>query len=330
MKNFIKYILLLSIFYTFSFSDNIVIGVRAHNGVEYAKVRWSPTIDYLNKHIPKHTFSLYPVLHIDEMDKLVSQNKLDFLITQPVSYINLKEGHGVTRMLTLEKKGGITQYGSVIITKSDNKAINNIKDIKGNSISGVAKKGFGGWLIGYDEMQTLGLDAYKECSLVSFLGGQEKVVNSVLEGKSDVGIVRTGILERMSSLGQISINDVNVINSKNVKYFPYKLSTELYPEWTFAKTLKAKSSVAKEVSLTLLSLEKDSEIAIKGEYSQWIIPLNYNNVYELMKRQKVGIFAKVKEIKTSRYLYQHRYIFISVSLLILLLLVNIFLIIKKR
>ena len=41
---------------TYAMADDITIGVRAHISVKYATQRWSPTIQYLQQHIPEHRF----------------------------------------------------------------------------------------------------------------------------------------------------------------------------------------------------------------------------------------------------------------------------------
>ena len=40
-------------------ADNVVIGVRAIRGDNHAIQQWTPTVDYLQKHLPQHHF--YPV-----------------------------------------------------------------------------------------------------------------------------------------------------------------------------------------------------------------------------------------------------------------------------
>ena len=322
MTKFSQYIFLLLVFMlpTHSMADDITIGVRAHVGAEYAIQRWTPTIHYLQQHIPEHQFHLRPVEHINDMQTLVSTHQLDFVITQPVAYVDLERLFGITRMLTLKKKEGITQFGSVIITRSDRDDIHTLEDVRGKSIAGVAKKGFGGWLIGYQELLSHSDLSYEEFKKVDFLGSQHKVVKSVLKGETDVGIARTGIIEKMSSNGDIEITQLRVLNQQTVKGFPYKLSTELYPEWAFAKTNRVASDIAKKVALVLLSLPKDSESAIKGEYSEWSIPLNYNSVHDLMKRQKVGSYSNYGDIGILQFLNQHLY----ESLLFLFLMVVLF------
>ena len=144
MDKFLQHLcLLLFILPAHSMADDIVIGVRAHDGEDYAIQRWMPTINYLQQRIPEHRFHLRPVLQIKDMEAMVKHNQLDFVITQPVAYVDLERLFSVSRLLTLQKKGGTTQFGSVIISRSDREDIKTIDDVKGKSVAAVAKKGFG-------------------------------------------------------------------------------------------------------------------------------------------------------------------------------------------
>ena len=103
MKKFklLLLVLLFSLSLT-STAKNISIAVLAFSGEEYARTSWQPTIDYLNAHILKHRFKLVPVEpnKIEYLEQLVQQQKVDFIITQPVSFVEFQVKHGATTILT--------------------------------------------------------------------------------------------------------------------------------------------------------------------------------------------------------------------------------------
>jgi len=313
--------ILLLMLTTQSFSDEIVIGVRAHRGEAYATERWTPTISYLQHKLPEHNFSLRAIESIHEMEVLVSKNQLDFVITQPVAYVDLERLYNATRLLTLEKKGHLSQFGSVIITQSDREDIKFLKDVKGKSIAGVAEKGFGGWLIGYSELTKHGISSHKNFSRVEFTGDQYEVVNTVLNRQIDVGIVRTGILENMISEDILEINKLKVLNQRNVQNFSFLLSTELYPEWAFAKTENISPEIARQVALTLLLLPDNNEANIKGKYARWNTPLNYNSVHELMKTLKIGSYSMHGDVTVEEFISQNHASVILIIFIIMIMLV---------
>ena len=124
---------------------------------------------------------------------------------------------------------------------------------------------------------------------------------------------------------------MRVLNQQTINNFPYILSTALYPEWAFAKTTRWAPEIAKKVALVLLSLPKDSEAAVIGDYSQWSIPLNYNSVHELMKQQKVGSYSNYGHIGIMQLINQYRYeLLLFASLLISLLFISVLLFFSNK
>ncbi|MCU7835587.1 MAG: PAS domain S-box protein [gamma proteobacterium symbiont of Taylorina sp.] len=288
----LKTLFLALIFFShFTLADDVVIAVRAHSGAEQAVEHWMPTIHYLQEKIPQHTFSLLPVESIDEMDLLFSRGKIDFVITQPVAYVDLEHLYGATRILTMIKKGGLDQFGSVIFSRNHDDNISNLQDIKNKIIAGVTKKGFGGWLIGYNELLISGIDAYKDCKQVIFSGSHEGVVEDVISGRADVGIVRTEIIETMIKNGQLTPDALRILNLQKTPGFPLLHSTSLYPEWAFAKAKHASPIIASDIVIHLLAIKSVSINSEISTHHAWSIPLDYNPVHELMKKLKVGSYA---------------------------------------
>ncbi len=108
--------------------------------------------------------------------------------------------------------------------------IQNYRDLKNKKIGAVSPRSFGGYLLGMKELGDHSLQ--KD---VIFLNTHYNVVNAVLNGKVDAGIIRTDVLEKMSDDGLITLGDIKVLGAKHYPDFPFAVSTELYPEWVLAK-----------------------------------------------------------------------------------------------
>lgn len=307
-----------------SAANTINVGVRAHSGEKMAYSRWQPTIDYLNQTIPEYHFALHAVEKITEMDRLVGQGKLDFVITQPVAYIDLNRFHGVEAMLTLKSENGITQFGSVIFRMKRNKGINFMVDVPGHQIAAVDEKGFGGWLIAHNELLQNHVNLMKARQNIHFLNFHEAVVKAVMRGDADVGIVRTGILEAMQERGEIRLQDFYIINALVTPGFEQIHSTRLFPEWVVARARKVPLHIAEQVAEKLLALDDSSEAVKVGKYGGWTVPLDYSSVATLMKNLKVGSFEQPVKISHLEYLLQHRVLVILILSLLILLLVHYF------
>jgi len=272
-------------------SNTFIIYVNSNKSEEKTIKRWTPTVNYLNKKIPNHKFNILPMkpTEVKKIKNLLNDKKIDFIITQPAIYSELEHTNNINRILTMTNKFGMNKFGSVIITHKNNK-IKNILDIKDKKIAAVAPLGFGGWLIAYNEMYNFGIDPLKD-NKVYFTGSQSKVIDLILSREYDVGIIRTGLLE---SISKAKVAYIKIINEKESDY-SIKLSTKLYPEWTFAIAEHVKDDQLKsDIFKAMNSIHKDSNEAITGKYQNWSLPQNYTDVDNVLKRFKLAQYKNMK------------------------------------
>lgn len=273
---------------------NVVI--RAHHGIEKSVKQWQATIDVLNMHIPEHTFKLVPMLYLDDITKAAKNNEMDFVLTNPSSYVEIEELYGVTAIATLNNKRANTaqsRFGSVVFTHVKHDDILKIKDLEGKTLMVANEKAFGGWRVAWLEMLELGFNPYNELKSLLFAKSkiQPEVVLAVRDGLVDAGVVRTDRLERMEAAGKIDMRYFRVLNSKEVEGFPFFLSTQLYPEWPFAALKKIPEQIRAKVTSVLLNIAKKSKAAKTGKYIGWTKALDYQSVKKLMKKLKLGSYA---------------------------------------
>ena len=299
---------------------NIV--VVAIYGVDIAKDEWQPTIDYLQSSLPQYEFNLIPVvpIELDRLKELVAGGQISFVITQPAIYVDLELNLGVSRTLTMVKKGGLSVFGSTLITRSDS-GIKTLEDLHGKVIGGVARLGFGGWLVGYKGMLAHGFDPYEDAREVKFLGDQAKEIQAVLDGEIDAAVIRTGVLEKFSESHRINPDDFRVLIPRKYSGFPFKVSSDLYPEWAFAKTRNASNNLSKAVALSLLSLESNSRVAQKAGFQEWTFPYDYQPVHELLKDFRIGPYKDYGIISFKGFIAQHLIESVIILILAVLLLV---------
>lgn len=301
----------------------IEIGVLAH--MEESMNMWAPTAAYLTKAIPKYSFVIVP-LNNSTIGPAVERGEVDFVITNPGSYIGLESRYGVTRVLTLRnlRQGKpYTQFGSVLFTRDDRRDIQELKDIKGKSFMAVDKDAFGGFLMGWLEFKKIDIDPFRQFSELKFVGlPQEKIVQAVLNGEVDAGMVRTDTLERMASAGKIDLKQLRVLNRQQAPDFPFALSTRLYPEWPFAKVRHTSDELAQKVAVALLSLPPDHPAAKASKSAGWTVPLDYTPVHELYKELRVGPYQDYGKVTLAEVLKLYWYWLALVFGIILLLGLN--------
>jgi ABC-type phosphate/phosphonate transport system substrate-binding protein len=262
------------------------VGILAKLGTEEGMKMWTALGEYLTKKVPPYTFEIVP-LAFSEIHLAVRRRTVDFILTNPKFYIELESLYGLGRIATLNNK--LTQgrthsmFGGVVFTKSSRNDIRNYQDLKSKSFMAVDKLSFGGWQVALCELRHYQIDPSKYFSNISFGGTHEAVVYAVRDGTVDAGTVRTDTLERMAAEGKIKLEDFFILNARQYDNFPLFLSTELYPEWSFARTQRVSDKLATQVSIALMQLTPDEPAAIVSKSAGWVVPHNYQKVEECLK-----------------------------------------------
>ena len=302
--------------YFFSFAASaaakeVVIALRVIHGVEKSLKQWQPTIDYLNQRIDGHTFKLAPFVELSKLSAAAKRGEFDYVITNPSSYVDMEINVGASRMLTLiNKRQGkpYTEFGSVIYTRAGRTDILTLEDLKGKTLMAVSKRSFGGWRVAWGELLKHGVDPFEDLKEVMFNGKfQKDVVYAVRDGKADAGVARTDMLERMAESGNIELNDFRILGPQKSESFPFLRSTDLYPEWPFAKLPKATNDLSRKIVHELLQMPANSRAALHGKYIGWSVPMNYQPVHSLLKLLKVGPYKDYGKVTFSDTLRAYRY-----------------------
>ncbi|HHH40295.1 MAG TPA: PAS domain S-box protein [Sedimenticola sp.] len=266
------------------------IGVLSHRGTEATLRMWSPTADYLSESISGYRFEIAP-LKFNEVDPLVRFGQVDFLLVNPGIYVNMEVRYRVSRIATLNNLVGDVSnnvFGGVIFTRRDRDDIRELADLKGRRFMAVDETSLGGFQMAWREIkEKAGLDPYRDFSSLEFAEVHDRVVMAVREGRTDVGTVRTDILERMAAAGKIHLDEFKVLNRRHDRDFLFLLSTRLYPEWPFSKLQHTPNELAQRVAVALLNMPKNHPAGRAGNYAGWTVPLDYQPVHDLFRELKL-------------------------------------------
>lgn len=310
--------LLLSLVYTAEadekYSKNVSIGVLARRGAVECLKEWSPTAQYLTERLPGFKFEIVP-LDFREISPAVSSKQVDFVIVNPYVYVELQELYGASRMVTLKRltpKGNTALFGGSIFCKADRGDITSIKDLKGHSFAAVDETSFGGWMVAWRELKTVGIDPQKNLTRLFFSGTHDDVVMAVRDGKVDAGTVATPILAQMIAEGKISQNTFKILNSTKTADSAFGLSTRLYSEWPFAKLKETSDDIAEQVAIALLAMPRQSSAAISAEIAGWTVPFDYTEVQTCMKELQVGIYKEYGKITLTKMFTVYRWQIFSI------------------
>jgi diguanylate cyclase (GGDEF)-like protein len=294
----------------------IKIGVLAKRGASYAFERWKPMMQHISKHLDRYHYTLVP-LDFKAVAQSVREKSIDFILTNSMQYVQIESHYGTSRLATLlndSPLGGLSEFGAVIFTRADNNKINSLNDIKHKKFGAVSPYSFGGWNMARKTFLDAGITPNNFKSL-EYFQTHDGVVNSVLSKKVDVGTVRTDTLEHMAKEGLIKLQDIKLIHPQHFDDFPYLISTELYPEWSFAKLAHTPTEQANALLSELLKPHHLSSLNLQS----WSIPVNYKPVHDLLKNLQLDPY-QAKKITFYALVDQYRFWLAFILLTILLLL----------
>ncbi len=328
---FARAILLISIFNLIflplvSCESNVYrIGVLSVYGErENSMESWIPTADYLSDSIQNSTFEVLP-LDYDEFISVVNNDNIDFFYTNPMLYVEMAHKNGASRIATFQPSWNNSSYsgfGGVILTRADRDDIKSLKDLKGKSFMAVSERSLGGFLAAAGELQLNGIDYSDYFDELTFGHTHDNVVLAIVSGDVDAGTVRTGTLEKMVLEGKINIEDIKVLNQKEYDGYPLLVSTDLYPDWAFAKTGSTPGDISKEVSIALLSMPPNSNAAMAIGSSGWAVPADYISVDNLMRELRIGLYIHYGQVSLTDFFIQHWYVLTLLFMFFIIMEVN--------
>ncbi|MBF0169269.1 MAG: PhnD/SsuA/transferrin family substrate-binding protein [Alphaproteobacteria bacterium] len=307
-------------------SDVVKVGVAVIDERDKTAKTWAPLVRELERAIPEKNFVIVPFDYA-EADALLKDGGLSFILAGPTYYVDFERRHGISRLATLVRSstaGPLTSLGGVVAVRSDRKDLTRPEDLKKKRIAATGELALGGWL-----------SQLREFALIDFAAGEQLVVQryntysdaifAVLNDKADAAFVRTGIIEDMIKDGRAAPSALRVLRFSTAPIgFPLEISTRSYPEWAFAKTLRAPDDLAKRVALTLLSIPATSALKESAGVVGFTVPLDYAPVHELLRSQSMGPYAGLHGDDVRNMLVDHAAWVALVTLLVLVLISALF------
>lgn len=295
--------------------------VLAFRSKEKTQAQWQPMAQYLQVALGRVvTVQAYDFA---EINAAMARNEVDILLTNPGNYTLLRHRNGLSApLVTLVAKEGplsLSAFGGVIVARTDNAQVQTLADVQGKRIAVTQVDSFGGYQAQLFEMLEAGL-ATPLPSLLDVVGmPHDSVVQSVINGKSDVGFLRTGVMEALVAEGKLRRDVLRVINSQSLWTFPYAASTRLYPEWPVAVLPQVDEGTARRLAVALLSLSSDSAASRAAGIDGFSVPADYSGVENLLRRLRIAPFDVAPEFTLKDLWQRYTLWLIALGTLLLLL-----------
>ena len=279
----------------------IRLGVLAWLGSEEAEVQWKPLVQGLEQRLPGYRIVLRHY-DLDELSAALQAGEVEFVLTNPGHYVMLEAEHGVSRIATqvsATSQDPAHVVGSSVVVLDRRKDLQRLEDLRGASLAAVAEDAFGGYQLIWAELRRHGLDPEQGQVKPVFTDfPMSRVVEAVLQGKADAGVLRACLLERLERTGQLPPGRLRVLSPRD-QTGHCRVTSPLYPGWAFAATRGTDPALSRAVLLALLSLPPD-----EGGHA-WSVPADYYPVHELFRELQIGPYAFLRETGWS-YLW-HQY-----------------------
>lgn len=254
-------------------SSKFRVGVDGIRGFEAAIQEYSLVFgEYLTKTAgrkfdPPLEFEMVPMTP-EGLSDSGQTGDIDFFFANPGVFsclnVELDASALATVIARLNLRGKVHDldvFAGVMIARADRKDIQTVRDFKNQIIAAGALSMILGGQVQFYEMGRAGVSYVLDPKQVVFTYNQFDVVSGVLDGKYDVGFVRTDQIERgVDKNGNpLDTSLFNVIQPKiyvmeNADLFPFLHSTEIFPEFAFGALPHVNKDVAEEVQKALFAL----------------------------------------------------------------------------
>ncbi|WP_319569167.1 sensor histidine kinase [Cohaesibacter marisflavi] len=266
------------------------IGVLDYLGAKHSLTHWAQTADSLSAAFPDVRFELV-ALDIDGLDAALNAGELDFVLTNPGNYAELEFRHHISRIATAEEDQPVA---STLVTAD---GFESMEDLVGKKLAVMTTEAFGGFQVIWAEMHKQDPTLPRRVELVQTGYPMQNVAEAVLDGKADAAVMRTCTLELLQKQNPARYGALRGFALRHDMPTDCAISSPIYPNWPFAKTPKTDAAFAKQVAVTLLSIQ---------EGNLWTVPLDYQSVHDVLRQLQIGPYARTGPISLSDFIEDYR------------------------
>ncbi len=276
-------------------AEPVRIGILSFRPKVETLKQWQPLAVLLKQSIPDRDFSIEP-LNYEELNLAVASRQLDFVLTNPGHFVYLSRTVGVSAPLAtlVMKENGqaLSVFGGVIFSRADRADIQTLTNVRGKTVATPNQGSLGAYQMQAYELQSVGIRLAEDVRLMETGLPQNRVVDAVLSGKADIGLVRTGFLEGLAREGRLEMNQLKVLNRQSLPGFPVSVSTRLYPEWPIVAMPQVNEALARQVLAALLLLPEDGASAQAMGIAGFSVPADYTPVADLLREMRMPPFEQ--------------------------------------
>ena len=236
---------------------------------------------------------------LTELGHMLERGEVDYFIsTSGVSRRNLSEGSRDLLTITDSRFPDPNKsYGSLFFTRRGS-GIKALEDMRDRTLVANHPNGPYSYLVGMGEIERAGYDASTFFKSQRFLmQSAEDVVQAVLDGRADVGIVASCILEDFFPAESEARRNLEPVSLKAAA--PCMRSTDQHPNWTLSAVRGADPETTREVVLTLLGMPASPDGV------RWSITTDFQSTDQVFKAFRTGVYDVMNERSFSDFVEKY-------------------------
>ncbi len=300
----------------------VTIGVQVQGDPERDMQRWAPVAWHLNRHLPHYSFELLAITPESARSGVKSGAAgLDFVISDPALYVELQVEHGATRIATRVRNlegHALNNQAATLFTRNDRIDLNHLEDLAGTRLVALAPHSFEGWYLAEHALREVGLELGDDYQAEFTDYDAWAVVEAVLDGRAEVGVLPGGMLEQMSGSASLKRERLKVLEPRQTVFYPVAHSTSLYPEWPLARLRHTSDALSRQVVVALLDIDPDGDMTHAAV--EWTTPLDYQPVHDLLRTIGAPPYTGFDRVTLASLIDEHGHWFaLAVALLAMMI-----------
>lgn len=271
------------------------IGVDLRLGLQSCIDYWQPIAEHLSENIPEYRFVIVPLASQQDLVRTMKTDGIDFMALGPALGLMAEDRFGAVPLATMvESSAGRKKFpssdaacGGVVIRRADRSDIQTIQDVRGARVAAVKPWSLTGWIAEWGLFVKSGIDPQTDFKQVIFEGTDGAVVQSVLDGTADVGVLDATILSLMVKNKRIAVNSLHVIDRRGravpLASGSFITSTVRYPGRLVSKARTTSDALARRVADALIETTQQTHLDGMLLQVHWTPPCNYSKVRYLLQ-----------------------------------------------
>lgn len=250
-------------------------------------------VDYLQRRFPHHKVQARYYTSA-ELANAVKRSEVEFFLASSGFYVSMLP-YGVRDVGTLVSTDfpdpNYVVAGTMFV-RSEQNALSTLKSIRRLRAVSTHPMNFMTYQINLGEIALNGYDPDKFFASVEFTNNDPKaVIDRVLSGQADVGLLRHCMLEAITVENPEIEGKLKVVNRQQSVPSPCMASTQLYPGWTMAVTPHTPPQIARDLANSLLEMRPEDT---SSGYT-WSLATDFKRVNTVLKLLRVGPYSYLRE-----------------------------------